>query len=110
MQLVALAWLTLEITGSGTAVGVVAAATYGPVLLLTPWGGAIADRHNKVPLLLVCYVVAAVPAVCLGVLVLRGGITPALVVVLAVVHGCVYAFESPARRALVGELAHGPLW
>ncbi len=44
---VALTLLVLKITGSGFAVGLLAAFSYGPILFLSAWGGAIADRTNK---------------------------------------------------------------
>jgi len=47
MQSVASAWLVLQLTGSGVALGVQAALNFGPVLVLGPWGGLLADRHDK---------------------------------------------------------------
>ena len=52
MQSIALAWLVLQITNSGTALGVALALQYVPVLLLGPWGGEIADRFAKKKLLI----------------------------------------------------------
>jgi MFS family permease len=52
MQSVAQAWLVLELTGSGTALGLVVAAQTLPVLLLAPYGGLLADRTDKRRLLL----------------------------------------------------------
>ena len=37
----------LELTGSGTALGVVSALQFLPLLLLGPWGGVLADRYDK---------------------------------------------------------------
>ena len=45
MQTVAFAWLLLELTGDGVAVGTVTAAQFLPVLLLGPVGGLTADRE-----------------------------------------------------------------
>jgi MFS family permease len=52
MQTVAQSWLVLQLTGSGAALGLVAAAQFLPVLLLGPYGGLVADRVNKRRLLL----------------------------------------------------------
>src|ERR1700678_469241 len=49
---VALILLVLKITHSGLAVGLLAACQYGPVLFLSAWGGAIADRFDKRKMLL----------------------------------------------------------
>ena len=50
---VALTLLVLHRTNSGVYVGLIAACQYGPVLLLTAWGGLVADRSNKRNLLFV---------------------------------------------------------
>jgi len=47
MQTVAQALLVLQLTGEGTALGVVTALQFLPVLLLGPLGGVIADRYEK---------------------------------------------------------------
>ena len=47
MQSLALAWLVLELTGSGTALGAVMATRFVPTLFLAPIGGVIADRFEK---------------------------------------------------------------
>ncbi len=65
---VALVLLVLKITGSGIAVGILAACQWGPILLLSAWAGAIADRSDKRRMLLLAFVpgvVFAVPAVFL---------------------------------------------
>ena len=40
MQSVAQAWLVLQLTNSGVAIGLTLALQFGPVLLLGPWGGS----------------------------------------------------------------------
>src|SRR6476660_8827876 len=49
MTFTATSWLilTLKPIGSGTALGINAALAFGPVLLLGPWGGVLADRFDK---------------------------------------------------------------
>src|SRR2546430_10155369 len=36
-----------SLTGSGTALGIVTALQFGPALLFSLWGGALADRYRK---------------------------------------------------------------
>ena len=52
MQMVAQAWLVLEITGSATWVGLTVAAQTLPILLVGPYGGLVADRTDKRRLLI----------------------------------------------------------
>ncbi|HEY9292396.1 MAG TPA: MFS transporter, partial [Microlunatus sp.] len=48
MQRVAQDWLVLELSGgSGLAVGITTALQFLPMLLITPYGGVIADRFDK---------------------------------------------------------------
>ncbi len=53
MQQIAQSWLVLELTGSGTAIGVVVALQTLPILFLGPYGGVIADRVDKRKLMIV---------------------------------------------------------
>ena len=68
MQRVAQDWLVLELTNSGTALGIVTALQFGPSLLLGLWGGVLADRGDKRKLLLATQTALALVALVLGVL------------------------------------------
>ena len=47
MQNVALAWLILNLTHSAVAVGILAAARFGPYMLFGLFGGVLADRLDN---------------------------------------------------------------
>ncbi|MBS1838158.1 MAG: MFS transporter, partial [Actinobacteria bacterium] len=47
MTLVAQSLLVLSLTDSGVALGFLAVAQFGPVLVLGPWAGLVADRSDK---------------------------------------------------------------
>ncbi len=104
LQFVAVAWLAGQSTGSGTALGWVAVATFGPLLVLGPWSGALADRMAKRRLLLVTQVLMAAQAVALGVAVLAGCTGMPVIYALTLVYGLVHAGEAPVRRAMVAEI------
>ena len=70
MQTVAQWWLVLQLTGSGTAVGLVVALQTLPVLLLGPYGGVVADRVDKRRLMIVLQSMMGGLALVLGVLTL----------------------------------------
>jgi MFS family permease len=72
LQFVALAWLADELTGSGAALGWVAVAMFGPLLVLGPWTGALADRVDKHRLLIATQLLIAGQATALGAVVLAG--------------------------------------
>src|SRR3954452_9139978 len=58
LTLLAQTLLVLKLTDSGVALGLLAAAQFGPVLLLGSWAGLIADRSDKRKLLLIVQTVA----------------------------------------------------
>src|SRR5580765_8948226 len=60
LTLVAQTLLVLKLTDNGVALGALAAAQFGPVLLIGPWAGLIADRSDKRRLLLIVQTVAMV--------------------------------------------------
>ena len=107
MQSVAQAWLVLRLTGSGTALGLVVALQFLPVLLFGPFGGVIADRFPKRRLLLVTQTVAMTQALVLGTLVITGAIELWMVYAMAAVFGLVTAIDNPSRQTFVLEMV-GP--
>ncbi len=104
MKFVGLAWLVGELTGSGTGLGWITAATFGPLLVLGPWTGALADRVDKHRLLISAQFLIVGQATVLGVVVLAGESAVSMVYGLTVVFGLIHAVETPARRAFVAEL------
>ena len=107
MQGVAQAWLVLDLTGSGTAIGLVLALQFLPVLLLGPLGGVVADRVDKRRLLVATQVAAALLATTLGLLVLFDVVRLWMVYALACGLGFVNLVDNPTRQAFVGEMV-GP--
>src|SRR5690242_6267985 len=47
LQTIAQAWLVLQLSSSGSALGFTVALQSLPVLLLGPWGGTVANRVDK---------------------------------------------------------------
>ncbi|WP_024796951.1 MFS transporter [Tomitella biformata] len=107
MQIIAQGWLVLQLTGSGTAIGIVVALQTLPMLLLGPYGGVIADRVDKRRLMIALQSVMGVQALALGVLTLTGSVQLWHVYVLAVLLGLNQCFENPARQAFLMEVV-GP--
>ena len=104
MQRVAQAWLVLELTGSGSAVGAVTAFQFFPILVLAPIGGLFADRMNKRKLMYATQSLAGLAAATLGVLVLTDLVQLWMVFGLALALGMVASFDNPARNAFVMEM------
>ena len=104
MQQVGQVWLVLRLTRSGTALGIVTALQFLPVLIGGAWAGLLADRLDKRRLLLATSTGAAVLAAILGTLVATDRVELWMVYVLATLLGVATALDSPARRSFVTEL------
>jgi MFS family permease len=107
MQMTAQSWLVLSLTHSATTLGVIVALQTLPVLLLTPYGGVIADRVDKRRLMIVLQAVMGVQALILGVLTVTGAVTVFEIGVLALLLGLNNAFENPSRQSFMLEMV-GP--
>jgi len=103
-QRVAQDWLVLELTHSGTYLGIVTAIQFTPVLFFSLHGGALADRFNKRKLLMATNALGAFSALALGVLVMSHHIALWHVFVLAAVLGISSAIDAPVRQAFAAEI------
>jgi MFS family permease len=104
MQSIAQAWLVLQITGSGVALGVTVALQFTPVLLAGAWGGVVADRVDKRRLLVATQAAAGALALVLGAVTALGVVQLWMIYALALGLGAVNALDNPARRAFVAEM------
>ncbi len=107
MQRVAQDWLVLELSNSGTALGIVTALQFGPTLLFSLWGGVLADRYDKRRILLAAQTLMATFALALGLLDVTGAVTLWHVYLLAGLLGVASAIEVPVRQSFVVEMV-GP--
>ena len=107
MQSVAMALLVLQLTGSGVALGFVTALQTLPVLVLGPWGGVVADRFPKRPVLYLTQASAGILSLFLGLLIATGTIQIWMVYVFAVLSGLIKVVDNPTRQSFVLEIV-GP--
>ena len=104
MQMTAQAWLVLTLSDSASALGVIVALQTLPVLVLGPYGGVIADRVNKLRLMISLQTAMGVQALILGLLTVTGEVRLWQVGVLAALLGLNNAFENPARQSFMLEM------
>lgn len=108
MQRVAQDWLVLELSGgSGLAVGITTALQFLPMLLLSPYGGLLADRFDKRTILRITQAWMALAAAVLGLLAVTGTAVTWHVYLIAFLFGLGTAFDNPSRQAFVNEVV-GP--
>src|ERR1039458_7216849 len=101
---VALSLVILHRTGSGVAVGLVAACQYGPILLLSAWAGVIVDRTSKRNLLYVTQALEMCESFVLAALAFMHQAPLAAFYGTAVAGGALLAFDNPVRRTFVNEM------
>ena len=101
---VAMILLVLNITHSGVAVGLLTAFQFGPVLLLTAWGGALADHVDKRKFLVLTQFLAMGQSIALAALAFTPGTPLWAIYALALLGGIFLAFDNPLRRSFVSEM------
>lgn len=104
MQQVALSWLVYRLTGSATLLGVVGFASQAPIFALGAVGGVISDRYSCHRVAVWTQCAALAQALILSLLTLTGSIQPLHIIFLGAALGVIYAFDMPARQALVHQL------
>jgi MFS family permease len=105
MQTIAMAWLVgKRLGGDGGALGLLSVFQFAPMLFLGAWAGAIADRHDKRQIMVVTQILLGLSALGLGALDVSGHITMPWVLAFAGISGVASAFDTPVRRAMIGDL------
>jgi len=104
MQQMGQGWLALELTNSAFMVGLVSAAGSFPVLLLSLYGGVVADRRSKLRIVIICQALLLFEAAALWWFAWTSRINIGWLLALTTVGGVISAFEIPARQAMVVEL------
>ena len=104
MTFTATSWLILTLTGSGTALGINAALAFGPVLVLGPWGGVLADRFDKRRILTFTQSTAAVISLSLATIVFTDVVSLWMVFALSLASGIVISIDNPARQSFYVEM------
>ena len=104
MQSVAQSWLVLELTGSPLRLGLISTLQFAPMLALSLFSGAVADRLPKRRLLMTTQSILAGQAIALAVLTWAGHVQYWHVAALALLLGIVNTMDNPTRQSLVSEL------
>lgn len=103
-QAVALSWLILQQTGSAVWLSALGVCSWGPTLLLSPWAGAVVDRHDRRRLLLLTQSLLLGVGLTLSVLAASGRLHVWQALGLAVLSGAVASVDAPARQVYVVDL------
>ena len=97
-------WLMRSLTDSEILLGSVTAATMAPVMILSVWGGVVADTVNRLRLLRFTRFLFAMTGLITAVLIATDIIETWHLLAIAVFTGALLAFDIPTRGAMVASL------
>jgi len=101
---VALILLVLKLGQSGLSIGALAACQLGPLVALSAWAGAVADRSDKRRLLLLTQSLEMAQSITLAVLAFLPQPPLFALYAVSIVGGVLLAFDNPLRRSFVPEM------
>jgi len=104
MQVIARGFLAYDLTHKNSALGGVMLAFGVPQLLLTMWGGVLADRLPKRNLLIASQGIVAANSAWMAFMIATGAVEFWMLMVAGVVQGAGFAFIGPARQAFISDL------
>lgn len=104
MQTVALGWLVLTLSGSGTQLGTVLALQFLPLLFASPWGGMLVDRMDKRRLLVWTQSLSAVLSLLISIFVFTGTVQMWMLYLFAFAAGAIKVVDNPGRQTFISEM------
>jgi MFS family permease len=104
MLRIAQGWLTLRMTGSGTALGLVGTCTYVPIPLVGSFAGVLADRYPKRRIISTTSICMGLAAMTLGLLDVTGHVRLWQLYALVTLYGIASAVDMPTRMSFVIEM------
>jgi MFS family permease len=104
MQTIAQSFLVLELTHSGTELGLTTAVRFLPMLLFGPAGGLYADRHDKRRILYLTQTLSGLLAGVFAICLVTGSMHLWVIYLLAAALGFVNVFDNPARQSFISEM------
>ena len=97
-------WLMHELTNAELYLGILTFTGLGPILVLSMWGGVIADRVNRVRLVTITRGCFSATALITGLLVALNVIQPWHLISISLINGILLSFDIPSRQAMVPNL------
>ena len=104
MQMIAQGYLVYALTGSPALLGIVNSGFALPMLVLSLFGGAAADRLDRKKIIQLGQALFVITALLTGVSVATGFITWYHLMAASMVMGALFSFVMPARQALIPNL------
>lgn len=100
----AIVWYVTESTGSALALAAMNMCAMLPIGLLSPFGGIVADKHNRKLIMIVADGAVGLISLAAGLLILAGDVSLPLLLALCIARSVGQAFHSPAMMAAMPML------
>ncbi len=110
MQMIARSLLVFELTGSGTALGIMALGNALPMIFFSLFGGVIADRVQKKYVLLAGQAASAIVSLIIALTLLVGLVSAersgswVILVFAALIQGAIMGLMMPSRQAMIADI------
>ena len=104
MQQVAFGWLVLDLTNSPFYLGLAGFFRALPMLIISPFGGVLADRLDRRKVLIATQASMMAISLVLAILVVTRWVTPWQLLVASFLMGTTMSTNMPARQALVSQI------
>jgi MFS family permease len=108
MTQLATVWVVYQLTNSAFMLGLVGFIGQIPSLVLTPFGGLIAERFDRRRLLIITQGLAMVQSLALAAFTLTGTINIWLLLGLGFLQGVINAVDAPTRQTFVKDIIEHP--
>ena len=110
MQMVARSLLIYRISDSGAILGLASLANAIPMILVSLWGGAIADRLQKKSILFLSMAASALVSLAVAFTLTAGVLSPDredswwILIVTAIIQGIIMGLMMPSRQSIISEI------
>ena len=104
MGMIAQGFLVYEITESAKILGLVSAGWAVPMLSLTLFGGALADRLERKPIIQSGQAVSTIVSLAVAIAISTGVLGWPHLLVASMFNGVMFAFVGPARQAIIPQI------
>lgn len=105
LERIGLSWIVWDLTGQASWVGLLAFVRLAPTVVLTPWGGVLADRFGSALVLRTCFSGAALVALGIWVLITTEMLSFLGMLVMGTLAGCVQAVATGPMKSVLSEVS-----
>lgn len=102
-------WIALQLTSSAAGISLLFTVASVPMLFLTLFGGAMADKVNRRWLVFFCRIAVFAIMVLMSLASISGAMTIPVFVALTLVLGIVWAIDLPARQSIIADVVPVPV-